>query len=181
MARLIVAATACAGLAGVIAMELRADVGGGEPDFPPARAASGIALAPAALPVVADAVVQDVLARPLFTPNRQPSARSSAKAQGASDAFRRRLTGVAIGPAIRKAVFAGEGRDKPVVVAEGEALDGWTVDSVSAGAVTVRAGNASQIVEIAKPKSGDGPKTAQRADAAANSNQTGVPTTRRDR
>ncbi|HEX9461087.1 MAG TPA: hypothetical protein VGB82_00685 [Alphaproteobacteria bacterium] len=173
--RVVLATLGCLVLGGVVALEAMDDVAGDDIALPAARAADA-AVASASLPGASEASVQDVLARPLFTPNRQPSARSGTKAQ--ADAFHRRLTGVAIGPATRKAVFAGEGRDKPAVVAEGEAIEGWTVESVAAGAVTIRAGNASQLVEIARTKAGN---AAAKAETRPDNNSTGVSPTRRDR
>lgn len=173
--RVVLAALGCLAMGGVVAMEAMDDIAGDDLDLPASRAAVPAALS-ASLPVTGDAPVQDVLARPLFTPNRQPSARSGTKSQ--AEAFHRRLTGVAIGPETRKAVFAGEGRDKPAVVAEGDAIEGWTVETVAAGAVTIRAGNASQLVEIARTKAGN---TASKAESRSDNNSTGVSPTRRDR
>ena len=178
MRRVLLAALACVAMGGIVAAELADDLGGDEIELPAARVADTAPSATAA-PAGLDTAVQDILARPVFTPNRQPSAARSGKAQ-AAEPFKRRLTGVAIGPSTREAVFAGEGRDKPAIVVEGQAIEGWTVETVAAGAVTVRAGSASQQIEITKAKPGGAAaKQEQRADY--NSSSTGASLIRRDR
>jgi len=175
IARIAVPGALCLVLAGIVAAELATDAAIEDLDLPAARAAAVVLPEPAQY-AAAETPVADILARPLFTPNRQPSARSGDKPVAAS-AFHRRLVGVAIGPVTREALFAGEGKDKPTVVAEGGAIEGWTVETVADGVVTIRAGNASQAVEIARGKPGTTKREPPRVDAVS----TALMPTRRDR
>lgn len=177
MVRVVAPAAVALAMAGVIAFEATGDVGADEAELPATARVAGIPAVPQPARPDDEAAVQDILARPLFTPNRQPSTRAKAGGPSAAEAFHRRLTGVAIGPSTREALFAGEGHQKPIVVPEGEAIEGWTVDSIETGSVTLHAGAKSQVVEIIKHEA---PASAN-ADTRSGSPSTGVPTTRRDR
>jgi len=86
--------------------------------------------------------LQAVLARPLFEPSRRPPAEGHSVAAGAPGLPR--LSGVIVTPTGRQAIFAGSG--KPVIVAEGATLDGFTVRSITAGEVTVIGANGVQVL-----------------------------------
>ncbi len=175
MLRVILPGAAALAMGGLIALELAGDVGGTGPDLPaPARITALHDLSAPAVPNV-ETAVQDVLAHPLFTPNRQPSVRPAVGGTAtAAETFRRKLTGVAIGAARRMALFAGDGHDRAAVAAEGESIEGWTVDSIAATTVTLRAGVKSETVEIARHKSQAGEPRSDKAPA-------GAPAARRDR
>jgi hypothetical protein len=70
-----------------------------------------------------------VLARPLFSSTRRPpqDAPSGAADSDLTDA---RLTGIITTPRHRMAIFAVSG-DKPLKVAEGDAVSGWRVESIT--------------------------------------------------
>ena len=74
-------------------------------------------------------LVAPILARPLFSSTRRPpqDAPSGAAADDLADA---RLTGIVTTPGRRIALFAVSG-DKPLKVAEGDAVSGWRVDSIT--------------------------------------------------
>jgi len=74
-------------------------------------------------------LVATILARPLFSSTRRPpqDAPSGAAADDLTDA---RLTGIVTTPGHRLAIFAVSG-DKPLKVAEGDAVSGWRVDSIT--------------------------------------------------
>src|SRR3984893_4912901 len=74
-------------------------------------------------------LVATALARPLFNSTRRPpqDAPSGAADSDLSDA---RLTGIVTTPGRRIAIFAVSG-DKPLKVAEGEAVSGWRIESIT--------------------------------------------------
>ena len=74
-------------------------------------------------------LVATALARPLFSSARRPpqDAPSGAADSDLSDA---RLTGIVTTPGRRIAIFAVNG-DKPLKVAEGDAVSGWRIESIT--------------------------------------------------
>ena len=74
-------------------------------------------------------LVATALARPLFNSTRRPpqDAPSGAADSDLSDA---RLTGIVTTPGRRIAIFAVSG-DKPLKVAEGDAVSGWRIESIT--------------------------------------------------
>ena len=74
-------------------------------------------------------LVATALARPLFNSTRRPpqDAPSGAADSDLSDA---RLTGIVTTPGRRIAIFAVNG-DKPLKVAEGDAVSGWRIESIT--------------------------------------------------
>ena len=74
-------------------------------------------------------LVATILARPLFSSTRRPpqDAPSGAAADDLTDA---RLTGIVTTPGHRLAIFAVSG-DKPLKVAEGDAVSGWRIESIT--------------------------------------------------
>ena len=74
-------------------------------------------------------LVATALARPLFSSTRRPpqDAPSGAAADDLTDA---RLTGIVTTPGRRIAIFAVSG-DKPLKVAEGDAVSGWRIESIT--------------------------------------------------
>jgi hypothetical protein len=74
-------------------------------------------------------LVATALARPLFSSTRRPpqDAPSGAAADDLADA---RLTGIVTTPGRRLAIFAVSG-DKPLKVAEGDAVSGWRIESIT--------------------------------------------------
>jgi hypothetical protein len=126
-----------AGLAGVIALELRS----GEPASPalpaiPARQDRNAA--PAAVHAAPGnnvlARVHTILARPLFTPSRRPD--EQATGAGASAGLTR-LTGIVVSEDGKAAIFAPTAGGKPLIVREGDRIGPYVVSAISAGALTV--------------------------------------------
>ena len=74
-------------------------------------------------------LVATALARPLFSSMRRPpqDAPSGAAADDLTDA---RLTGIVTTPGHRIAIFAVSG-DKPIKVAEGDAVSGWRIENIT--------------------------------------------------
>jgi hypothetical protein len=76
--------------------------------------------------------------RPLFRPDRKPPrpAPEPAPPTQAADAALPRLAGVVVGPAGRRAIFAGAD-GKPAVAVEGGSLGRFTVKTITPGRVTL--------------------------------------------
>lgn len=112
----------------ILIMEL-APAGAGDPVVAEAArsdAASPITRAQNPRP---EELVTTILARPLFSSSRRPpqDAPSGAADSDLTDA---RLTGIVTTPRHRMAIFAVSG-DKPLKVAEGDAVSGWRVESIT--------------------------------------------------
>jgi hypothetical protein len=126
----------CLLLAMIIASEFNltiSDVAASPSDRPADDATGAVDQAPDDV----DTQIASILDRPLFAPNRRgPPApktpdQSSGSAGRAAPEITGRLGGITIGPGDDKeAVFErGEG-EKPLVVKEGDDVDGWTVSSI---------------------------------------------------
>jgi hypothetical protein len=83
-----------------------------------------------------DDLVATILARPLFSSTRRPPQNASADASGDNDLAGTRLTGIVTEPGRRLAIFAVSG-EKPLKVAEGDAVSGWRVESITAREVSL--------------------------------------------
>ena len=70
-----------------------------------------------------------VLARPLFNPSRRPSDKADT-GTGAAGLGDSRLTGIVTEPKRRIAIFVVTG-GKPLIVGEGENVNGWRIDSIT--------------------------------------------------
>jgi hypothetical protein len=77
-----------------------------------------------------------VLARPLFRPGRHPFPTHDEDALAAPVDLPR-LTGILLSSDIKRAIFAPEGSDRPIVVAEGESVGDWRVQEIAADSVTM--------------------------------------------
>ena len=130
-------------LAATLAVEVAAP-GSGDEDL---AAATGIRPAPrlprldaarATAQVVdhTDAWVATILARPLFSRDRRPADAKVAEGSAGGEGLPR-LTGIAISPIERSAIFAGLSGGKPIVVGEGGSVAGFTVKVIEPGAVQV--------------------------------------------
>jgi hypothetical protein len=77
------------------------------------------------------------LARPLFRPDRQPYPSNDQEASSTAPVDLPRLTGILLSSDIKRAIFAPEGSDRPIVVAEGESVGDWRVQEIAADSVTM--------------------------------------------
>jgi general secretion pathway protein N len=77
-----------------------------------------------------DELLAATLARPLFSSTRRPPQSASTEAAADSDLADTRLTGIVTEPGRRTAIFAVNG-EKPLRAAEGEAVSGWRIESIS--------------------------------------------------
>ena len=90
-------------------------------------------------------LVATALARPLFSSTRRPpqDAPSGAADSDLSDA---RLTGIVTTPGRRIAIFAVSG-DKPLKVAEGDAVSGWRIESITPREVSLSGPTGSKTLQ----------------------------------
>src|SRR5215469_4416765 len=92
-----------------------------------------------------DELVATAVARPLFSSTRRPPQSASAGGAGESDLADRRLTGIVTAPGHRLAIFAVTG-DKPLMVAEGDDVSGWHVDSITPREVSLTGPSGTKIL-----------------------------------
>jgi len=126
-----------------------------------------------------DAMVSEILERPLFSSSRQAPDETPPETQAAEEIeppkMPGRLEGVAIIPGVKEALFEGDG-DKPIAVKEGQEIQGWTVSSIKAEEVVLKNGSNEQVV---KPADGAGVRrlanraAAKRTQAQAQAKQPG--------
>lgn len=86
------------------------------------------------------------LARPLFDPGRRPEASLTAEASTPPPNSLPRLTGTLVSPNGKRAVFATG--DKSTAINEGSRFDAWTVQEISAGAVTLSGPDGPRILRV---------------------------------
>jgi hypothetical protein len=153
-------------LAGLIVIELTVS-SGNEPET--------TAAPDAAAPETADAqqggespsdFATAILARPLFRPDRHPFPTNDQDANSAGPVDLPRLTGILLSSDIKRAIFAPEGSDRPIVVAEGESVGDWRVQEIAADSVTMTGPDGTRRL---RPKfaANQTPATPGEADAAA--------------
>jgi len=78
-----------------------------------------------------------ILARPLFRPDRHPFPTNDQDAASTAPIDLPRLTGILMSDDLRRAIFAPDGADKAIVVAEGENVGDWRVQEIAADSVTM--------------------------------------------
>jgi general secretion pathway protein N len=89
-------------------------------------------------------LVATALARPLFSSTRRPPQNASSEA--AADDLDARLTGIVTTPGHRIAIFAVSG-DKPLKVAEGDAVSGWRIESITPREVSLSGPSGSKTLQ----------------------------------
>jgi general secretion pathway protein N len=89
-------------------------------------------------------LVATAVARPLFSSTRRPPQNASSEA--AADDLDARLTGIVTTPGHRIAIFAVSG-DKPLKVAEGDAVSGWRIESITPREVSLSGPSGSKTLQ----------------------------------
>jgi hypothetical protein len=102
-----------------------------------------------ALPDV-EALVAEILERPLFSPSRLPVHAEIVKEERTPITMPGRLAGTAIRPEVREALFVREG-EKPIAVRVGQEIDGWIIAAIEFDRVVLTNSQGEQIV---KPTNG---------------------------
>jgi hypothetical protein len=77
-----------------------------------------------------------ILARPLFRADRHPYETNDQDISTAPVDLPR-LAGILMSSDLKRAIFAPDGSDKPIVVSEGENVGGWRVQEIAADSVTM--------------------------------------------
>ncbi len=114
-----------------------------EPDVPGQTTVAAAPLpesaAPSAAPNPAEQQrwVTTILARPLFSPDRRPRAPEAAAQAAAPPPALPRVAGTMVVGKSRQVIFAASGEGRPLVVAEGAEVNGFRVQSIEPGRVTV--------------------------------------------
>ncbi len=135
-------------LAAMVGLELRS---GRKPAALPAASAT-LETASAKLPPAVAIERQDkawveiVLARPVFSPSRRPPSVARVAQAAAVQAKLPRLAGIMVDGARRSVIFAPEGDRKPIIVAEGGEFDGYRVERIEDGRVTVSGPGLRQVL-----------------------------------
>ena len=97
-------------------------------------------------------LVATALARPLFSSTRRPPQDAPSGAAADADLTDARLTGIVTTPGHRIAIFAVSG-DKPLKVAEGDAVSGWRIESITPREVSLSGPSRNQdLAAKARPK-----------------------------
>ena len=149
---LAVLASCSAVLAGVLYLELAHEAPVASPagaqQQPKASAAAPGAEIPAAEDDESD--VNNILARPLFTPGRKPPPRAMvANADGDQAApFDGKLVGIMLTPSSKEALLFDDTKNVSSAVHEGESFGGWTLEEISPANVTFRDGERTVTIEL---------------------------------
>lgn len=129
-------------LGGIIAVEI---VGG---SFAPDRLPSPIAPGPAkqtrGLIEPAnqnDALLKDILARPVFSPDRRPIATKARATSGLS-----RLTGIIVTDSKQVAIFAAPPGGRPIAAEKGERVGAYEVRDITSAGVTVSGPDGTTLI-----------------------------------
>jgi hypothetical protein len=145
-------------LAGLLGFELRSGLTNRQPrnqgrpaiaELPVAGAAeSGTPASGVGVAAQRQILVDAILARPLFSPNRR-AATAHAAEPGAPPPTLARVTGIIVDGGRRTVFFAGSDGGKPIAVGEGAELKGYRVTSIEAAQVTVTGPNGSVVLRPA--------------------------------
>src|SRR5262249_30876206 len=92
-----------------------------------------------------DELLTAILARPLFISTRRPPQGMAAN-EANSDLADARLTGIVTEPGRRMAIFAVNG-EKPLRVAEGDAVSGWRMESIPPREVSLSGPGGTKIMQ----------------------------------
>jgi general secretion pathway protein N len=92
-----------------------------------------------------DELLAAILARPLFNSTRRPPQNAPSEATG-SDLSDARLTGIVTEPGRKIAIFAVNG-EKPLRVAEGDAVSGWRIESITPREVSLSGPSGTKILQ----------------------------------
>jgi hypothetical protein len=122
-------------LSALIAVELLSSSGGGT-DTAAVPAVQTAETAPPPDTQSPSDYVGTILARPLFRADRKPYVTNDQDVSTAPIDLPR-LAGILLASDLKRAIFAPDGSDKPIVVSEGENVGSWRVQEIAPDSVTV--------------------------------------------
>jgi hypothetical protein len=79
-----------------------------------------------------DGSLREILARPIFSPDRRPTGRNTKSVAGLA-----RLTGIVVAGSRKIAIFAGSSGEHPVIAEVGSRLNAYEISEISDSGVTV--------------------------------------------
>ena len=103
-------------------------------------------------------LVATILARPLFSPDRRPL--ETTRSAGA-DLKDKRFAGIVIEPHRRLAIFAVTGA-KPLVLTEGDSVDGWRIETITADEIALVSAQGSRTLQLMPAPDGSEGRTQHR-------------------
>jgi general secretion pathway protein N len=109
------------------------------------RAAVAQADAPFVLPPIES--YAEVMARPLFSASRRPAPQQVAQ-RGSLEPASLALTGIILSSQSRTALVQEAKSPKPIRLAEGQEVQGWTVQSILPDRIVIRRGTLEQEVKL---------------------------------
>jgi hypothetical protein len=164
----------------VVAAEFDLAVSDVEASPGPAPGGSVAIVEPPAAPDF-DALAEEILQRPVFSPDRKPPAEAPVEAEPvevkAPPELKSRLAGVIIGPDDKEAFFARDAETSKSVK-EGDEIDGWTVTSIEPDRVTLKSDFGEKTVEPTFGEAGAAARLPQKILRKPPSVPKGVPTPR---
>jgi hypothetical protein len=122
-------------LTALIAIELFVPSDGDTEIGAPPAAQTAEAAAPAETQSPSE-FAEAILARPLFRADRHPYATNDQDVSTAPIDLPR-LAGILLASDLKRAIFAPDGSDKPIVVSEGENVGSWRVQEIAPDSVTM--------------------------------------------
>ena len=147
-----VLAAVAMGLAALVLFELFAPLSGGDAAQAPTTARPGAAIATAQGGPTD--FVAAILARPLFRSDRRPAPGDARNLNAGGPSDLPRLTAILLTDEEKRAIFQPTGKERPIVVVEGDTVGNWRVQQIAVDAVTLSGPGGTRRVE---PKFSNGP------------------------
>ena len=133
-------------LAGLVLAELLLPIGADEGDAagPPSPQTDA---AMASGPNSATGMVAAILGRPLFRTDRKPAPGDTRGMASGAPADLPRLTAILMTAEEKRAIFQPVGKERPIVVVEGETVGNWRVQQIAVDAVTLTGPGGTRRIE----------------------------------
>ncbi len=133
-------------LVGLVLAELFVPIGADDAEIaapPSLRADASMATGPNS----AAGTVAAILARPLFRTDRKPAPGDTRGMASGAPADLPRLTAILMTAEEKRAIFQPLGKERPIVVAEGETVGNWRVQQIAVDAVTLTGPGGTRRIE----------------------------------
>jgi hypothetical protein len=145
----------CAAFAGSIAIEVTYALKGEEPTIAKSTR-NNARVAVRAAPSDSDALIAEILERPVFSPDRVPHEIEAAQEepeQQQPPQLQSRLAGIMVGSQGREALFQEDGGE-PVALKEGGQIDGFKVTAIRVTEVVLSSRFGEQVIKLEDGESG---------------------------